>query len=222
MQQKLSLDDLCSNIAAALPALKQLDERITGYRFLYSGRATFECNNGLMIAGINPGNESDSSDRFFTTDGRNAYLTETWRGPRFQPEMLAFMYGLFSELGTSEPDIPRAFDETLMSNLIPFRSARFGPLSADVKRHLRGFAKDLWAAALPQTNVRAIICCGEETYDGFASVRASSDALRGLTLVRITHAASKHWDLTSNLGHAVRVLRNASFSFQAKCISMMP
>lgn len=211
MQSRPTFDELCSTIDGAAPGFKQLDSKITGYRFLYSGRSTFERNNGLMIAGLNPGNEADMSDRFFTNDGRNAYLTETWRGPNFQPQMLAFMYGLFSEFGTPEPDIERAYDETLVSNWIPFRSARFNTLPEKVKHDLGTFASKLWTAALPQAKVRAIVCCGEEAYRGFASVRATSEELGRLTLVRITHASSAHWNLASNLAHAVRVLREAGF-----------
>jgi len=210
--QPSTFDAICATIADAAKTVKGRDPAITGYRFLYSARETFTKNNGLMLAGLNPGNEADLSDRNYASDGRNAYRTEAWTGKRFQPEMVRFMTELFGELDVTQQDLEKCFDQTLTSNWIPFRAGRFSKLCPETQAELRRFATQLWTWALPETGVRAIICCGQECYDGFAAVRRSDDRFSDLTLAQITHASSASWDLESNLRRAIGILENAAFT----------
>jgi|GEM_PF-5328781 len=199
------------NISAETEAFRRDDPNISGYRFLYSSKESFSVNCGLMLAGINPGHEDDMSDRGFTADGRNAYRTEAWKGPKFQPQMVHFMRALFRDLRVPDVEFEKYFDSTLTSNLTPFRSRRFKNLSPESQQRAITFGVTLWSTVLPDLGIRAIICCGDDCYNGFKEVRRRVPDLNDLTLVQITHASSAHWNLDNNLRHAKGVLDNAKF-----------
>ena len=205
-------DAVCERIALGAAQIRRIDDNITGWRFLYTARETLTENNGLMVAGINPGGEADMSDRGFSADGKNAYRTEKWDGPKYQREMVEFLNEVYKFLGVSENGLESAFDRTLATNFVPFRSAQFSTLSPETQALARHFARALWTDVLPLTNVRAILCCGQETYDGFKEVRSRCDTGRDLQLVPMVHASSQAWNRKQSVQWATAALSRTGFT----------
>src|ERR1700676_30061 len=112
--------------------LKHVNPAVLGCRFLYSPEETLTTNNGLLLAGMNPGIEANMSDRPYPADGRNAYLTEDWGLSPFRPRMVSFMTGLFEKFGLE--DVETAFNQPLTSTFLPFRTARFADLGREGKK----------------------------------------------------------------------------------------
>ena len=158
---------------------------------------------------MNPGREIDMRDRPYPEDDRNAYLTEDWGTSPFRPRMVAFMTGLFREFGLEDTEL--AFNQTLTSNFLPFRTARFADLR-DERKHAREYGAWLWSEILPLVSVRAIICCGEPSWNGFWKV---CYRLRlEIPVIQLTHASSGSWR-SWEFDYTVKQLKDADFKFDA-------
>src|ERR1035437_1838953 len=139
---RVSLDDAWKKITLKYSELKKLSPGVLGCRFLYSPRSTFTTNNGLLIAGMNPGREADMDDRAYPRKDCNAYLWEEWtRSGGYQDRVRNFVERLARALGQS--DWQEFFNNTVTSNFLPFRSESY-PALGSALRPAKAFAHELW------------------------------------------------------------------------------
>lgn len=182
----LSLD-AWKKITVKCAELKGLSRGVLGCRFLYSPQSTFTKNNGLLIAGMNPGKEADMDDRAYPRKDCNAYLWETWTGGgAYQRRVCNFVERLARALGQS--DWQGFFNNTVTSNFLPFRSESYEALGS-ARRPAKEFAHDLWLQLIPQLGVRMVVCFGTPAKKGFARVLAQLDIANQPELLPLQHSA---------------------------------
>lgn len=163
-----TIDEIWTEITSKCTELKSTSKGILGCRFLYSPCITFTTNNGLLIAGMNPGKEADMDDRAYPKKQRNAYLWETWAGNGdYQKRVCNFAQRLAGEL--SIRDWHAFFNNTLTSNFLPFRSASDAELGS-ARRPAKAFARHMWSKLLVQLQIRTIVAFGGPAERGFNGV----------------------------------------------------
>jgi hypothetical protein len=195
-------DELWRRIAAETQMLRGMTTEILGYRFLYSPRKTLTENNGLLVAGMNPGVEPDISDRAFGPD-TTKFTAETWPEPMYHPEEMRYLRWLFGEFRSGD----EAFDGTLMSNYLPFRMRDYKNIDADAMARAREFADKLWTDILAVSHVRAIIAFGLPTQDAFAKLIVQSQ--RKIQMLRLPDPSRPSADGYREEG--LRLLLDAGF-----------
>ena len=196
--------ELWDEILAETRALQREAPDVLGARFLYSPQSTLEQNNGLLVVGMNPGREEDMTDRPYPPDGKNAFLTERWTGSSYQSTVVEFLEFIAFELDLGVGEEP--FQNTLMSNYLPFRTRSYDALSAGVRARAERFADALWRRILRAANIRAIVAMG-------APASAAFRRLAAVPVVSLTHP-SRPWlreELYRRVEPAIATLRSAGF-----------
>lgn len=166
----ISLEDVRTKIIAECSELQRLSSGVLGWRFLYSPKSTFKDNNGLLIAGMNPGKEVDMDDRAYPKKDCNAFLWEVWTKNRdYQSRVCNFVERLAVARG--ESDWRGFFNNTVTSNFLPFRSEGDKDLRS-ARRPAKKFAHELWLQLIPQLGIRTVVCFGASAREGFIRVLA--------------------------------------------------
>jgi len=128
-----------------------------GWAFLYTPAATLNAGTRLAFVGLNPGGDTFQPPFASREDG-NAHRLDRWWNGGLSPLQVQ-VCRMYAEIAThlSVPG-PKLMDETLSTNLCPFRSpdeARLANRAASLQ-----FSEALWRDIFAQVNPKAVICLG--------------------------------------------------------------
>lgn len=138
-----------------------------GWRFLFSPRATLSARSRMMLVGLNPAGSTYLEPTASSEEGNLFALEGVKFGSRNDkyPRNVRAMYEVLAEAmggGARRNDL---LDETLTSNLCPFRSPDFPSLHR--RRESLAFSRRLWSGLCAHLAPRAVFCLGVETGENF-------------------------------------------------------
>lgn len=141
-------------------------EHSLGWRFLGVPKKVLRGPSRVAFISLNPGGQDEPSEhpRASQEDG-SWYTTESWDGcppgtSRLQQQVRLMFRSIANETGFSG-DSDSLIGETLVANLIPFRSPSIRRLPRRPESVL--FAHRLWAKVLPRVRPKLIVCLGRVT-----------------------------------------------------------
>ena len=144
-----------------------------GWRFLNVGRKVLDGPVRVALITINPGGDHIPPDHpAASCENGASYLVERWGdsspGQSVLQRQVQHLFGALAAEMRYEGSPSQLLESSLVSQFVPFRSARFETLPRQAES--LQFARKLWSRILPIAKPRLIVCLGREIQQQLAEL----------------------------------------------------